>query len=139
MKCKIKEIDRVYLACLIDSEGCICLAYGNKNKQILRPIINISNTDKFILNWAYNIIRRGWISHTPKVLHHKVLYIYSIGSKRDAIYVLNIILPYLKIKKQQAQLLLEFCKNHEHGKYTNRDFEIFNKIKFLNKRGVDEY
>lgn len=134
MKCP-KEIDKAYLAGVLDSDGSIYLAYSNKKKVTLRSGIGVTNRDLKMLQWIQETFANGWTSASPKQPKCRRAFVFQIGSKKNVAYILKMVLPYLQSKKQQAELVLEFCQNHKNRVYTERDWELFKELKILNKRG----
>ena len=71
-------------------------------------------------------------------------YAWSMASKPDAIDFIERILPYLREKKEQAEILLEFCKKSKNTGYCKggipkEELEFrescYQKIVALNQRG----
>ena len=99
------ELAKVWLACAIDSEGCISIRrsydVGLKHKFHYNLLVAITNTKIDYIKYAKSICGMGkiCISTGGKIL----LYF----NQSDSVIFLNAILPYLVIKRKQAILALE--------------------------------
>lgn len=143
---KINKLQSAYLAGLIDGEGYLGILkvkQGNKKKWfsnkefIFKPVIKVAMTDKDLIVWLYNSY--GGSFETRKAHGNaRESYCWALR-ERKAIEFAKRIYPYLKVKKEQAQILLRFPFG-ETGKpllentYQKR-IELCNKIRALNTRG----
>lgn len=109
----IPERDIIYLAGLIDGEGSI---FVKKSEGVKNPIhsldVEISMTDKPTIERIHTML--GFGSFRPakrkkKAAHHKQAWKY-VASSRDAEVVLNLILPYMTTKREEAIVALHFCE-----------------------------
>ena len=140
---KIEEI--TYLAGIIDGEGTIYLQRLIRNSYInWYPRFQIVNTNVNLMMWIHKTFG-GHLYGKDRSNHNKNWkYQYEWCTNRKIIdLLLPKILPYLIVKKEQAELMLEFRKTFvkKYGRskipkdiYEHRE-QIFNKIKNLNKRG----
>ena len=140
----ISQTELAYLAGFIDGEGTITLNY-RRDRDSFQPLISITNTDKMIIEWLANIFSGGGITeynsthtHSFKYENRKTLYVYQLGRQSEIVKLLESILPYLKVKKKRAELLLIYCKEHVpySGEKRAVDKEIYEDIKELNRRGL---
>ena len=114
-----------YLAGVIDSDGCIAITKARKTalmrrtQRIVNPRyvlrITITNTSMKLMDWLVEnfggtLRRKG----RAKVIH-KVAYdwIYDNGK---AIFILELIKPFLIVKQKQAELGISFIENWEYPK-----------------------
>lgn len=117
-----------YLAGLIDGEGTLFIGnYGNKDKirgtGFFQTIIAITTTAKCLVDWLY-INFTGWKSeYTPKQRAKNCKGpVYSWRCTGDLLtHLCELMIPYLVIKKEQAEILLEmrktyFCSEYQPGK-----------------------
>lgn len=147
---KLSDVERVYIACSLDTEGSISLLKkrrkycGMINYHIhFYPRLKVGNTNTDFLNYIKKILGIGNLSHNGakwKENNWKKAYVIVIGSWQDIHDILEQIIPYLIIKKKQAELLLEACELHlpnlaQHIPYSKRMFEIQEEIIRLNKKG----
>ena len=114
------EPEAAYLAGLIDGEGTVTLTRREKAAQ--RTItITIANTERDLLEYSMHIIGTGVISskRTQK-MHHIPSFGYRITG-RQALSVLQQIVPYLhSYKKQRAEFALAEYLNvtPRNGRYS---------------------
>ena len=111
----IKPEEIAYIAGLFDGEGSIYISKGKKQYFLT---VSITNTDLYVLEFIKNLLHIGKISKSPDktMKHHKVyrLRLYS----NDAKNFLEIVLPYLRVKTEQAKLAIEFQSKMKNGKLT---------------------
>lgn len=98
-----------YIAGLFDGEGCI---YGRVG-HFLRFAVSITNTNEKVLQevktfLGYGKIRRRYDGH-PK---HLPIYTWIIHHRVDVDKFLNLLLPHLIVKREEAEQLLREIKNH---------------------------
>jgi hypothetical protein len=127
-----------YIAGIVDGEGTIGL-YKYDNIYIVE--IKIHNTNLNLLKYVRDTIKLGHINRQSKKENHKFVYIYKLR-KHEYKKFLNEILPYLKIKRRQAELVLQYLslrKGHRDNPLTYDEIEIreniYEQIRPLNKTG----
>lgn len=137
-----------YIAGIMDTDGSFSVKRqkGQADTKNLRymPQIQMSMASLDVINH----IRKNSVYGTVCVVKNKSCvrgfhYAWSIGKKQDCSEFVERILPYLKEKKNQALILLDFCKNSENTKYckagiSSKELEFrescYQKIVALNKR-----
>ena len=115
-----------YAAGLMDTDGSFCL---KRERSYYSPVISLSMIDHRAL---YRLIKNcewGNICHvkanTSRNLHS---YRYNICSLDEAIKFLERIIPYLRLKTEQAKILYDFClKKKEANKLTQEQNEFYYK------------
>ena len=146
---------RNWLAGFIDGEGCIELYYSkekrrNKIYPTIYPRIIIANTNKKVIDYIYILFTKNCGYYIQKQNKnwkpcYKITFI-----RQKALTLLKIIHPYLKVKKDQAKLCLDFYqtikkkqKHRKSGQYRKMNQQtvkkrliLYNKCKLLNKRGI---
>lgn len=138
-----------YMAGIMDTDGSFSLKRqkGQSDTKNLRyiPCIQMSMASLDVINH----IRRNCVYGTVCVVKNKSCirgfhYAWSIAKKQDSAEFIEKILPYLKEKKDQALILLDFCKNSENTKFckagiSEKELEFrescYQKIVALNKSG----
>lgn len=127
------ELEKAYLAGLMDADGSISL-YSNKKSRTIHPGITFTNANKNICLWFGKFLdmtearkRERRIKRNFYYNHH--LY---IRDQRRAKILLSWIRPYLKIKKEQSDIVLEFLTEHQNRKITEKEQRLLSKIHFLN-------
>lgn len=100
---KLSEGDLGYIAAMIDGEGSICIT---KCKKGLVSTLSISNNDRDMLSWIQSVLGRGHIyKHTKRGN-----LCFQIARNSDQIALLEVLMPYLKVKRRQAELALKFLR-----------------------------
>lgn len=140
---KIKETEKAYIAGFIDGEGTISVTSSKRNRPtehiILTPYITIANTNRHVLEVIKKYLGFYDISihrNYPKSSNNKICYrIFFTGRKR-IIKVLELLIPYLIIKKKNAELVLKFVKlreqhviNQYNSAYTKKEIQLVRELK----------
>lgn len=133
-----------FVAGLIEGEGTITISVlhnkSSRNGIRIRPMIVINNTSKELIDFTMDLLHSldcaayvYW--RMQKSSPAKIAAIQIIGYWRIKRF-LDLILPWLISKKQQAQLVLSLCNRRCYVKsnepYEDADFELAEKIKELN-------
>lgn len=145
----MKETTKAYLAGLTDGEGCITICesaridhHGIKTSYpSLGPRFCIVNANKKLIesvlqDWTLGSIRKA----TYKNPQYKPTYVWETRKLKEILKIIECILPYLKLKKKQGLLMIEYCKSRllapkgGHCKYAKREKEIAKLIKILNHK-----
>lgn len=141
MLTRLTEIQLSYLAGIIDGEGSILLC---KSRHGLRPCISLCMTDKETIQTIVRWLKSSKIhihECKPQRENQRCKFVFRIEIRRinEVLGLLIALFPYLITKKERAHLLMEFCKSRMQNLFstnTEREIEIFNLMKKLNKRGV---
>jgi len=88
-----------YIAGFFDGEGCITSHY-RKNNTMTKDV-TIAQKDPTILYEIQDFFDVGYVWENSCV--------WGVNGARDIELVLNALLPYLRIKKHRAELMLEIC------------------------------
>ncbi len=147
----LSEQDKIWLAAAIDFEGSLSIAINRGGRKRYATIVEINNTNKPLVEEFKSKCRvNNKIAKTKRDGNRKDVYQLVISNKSFVFAFLKEIMPYLISKKQQAKLIMEFIEihsihlvNHKKIYYTRKLFklterqkEIVNKIRQLNKRGI---
>ncbi len=152
MKEKISDIDKGYIAGFIDGEGSIKIGkHKQKDRFILNPRIEVYNSNQEVIQYIQSKIGGNIGCFHKRNPHYNESYRLLINGREDIIKVLMFIKDYLKVKKERAEILLEYCRLRDdkirlcrlvHQKdrleishYDCREWSLFEKMKKLNKRG----
>ena len=103
----MKKTDLAYIGGFLDGEGCICLTrFGNK-RQYIRLDVQVVQANEWVIQWLkYSF--GGFVCKVKSYkLHHKQRWAWKISS-REALAFLKVILPYLKLKRGEAELAIKF-------------------------------
>jgi len=116
----LSDTDAAYIGGLIDGEGTVTLIrkHKNENRQLS---VSISSTEIALLDYVKSVTGVGKITNkrTSKP-HHTPSFAYAVYN-RQALALLQQILPYLKsYKRRRAELILrDYVKlTPRNGKYT---------------------
>lgn len=106
------DTDIAYTAGLLDGEGSISLAihHGKVSKNGLPNrapllLIQLTSTDQEVITWLYETWGVGSVivGYRPKRPNHRTAYAWRV-SGGNAAKILEAILPFLRIKRRQAEL-----------------------------------
>lgn len=114
--------DLAYLAGLIDGEGCITLSTTSRTSRVLKrksynynPILGIGMTQRDSIDWVNEKFVGGHLTYRKRSKHNRfkgrVWYLSYSGT--NAIRILEIIYPYLKLKHPQATIVIAFHYNRK--------------------------
>lgn len=119
MPVKIKDEELAYIAGVIDSDGCISITRSSENRRgskgyfQFRGFVTLTQTSPE----AIELINKVGIGHTgisrQQEGKYPPLFRWSASSRVDVKFFLESILPYLRIKRSQAELVLTFCEHRE--------------------------
>jgi hypothetical protein len=106
-----------YLAGAIDADGFITIARSSRSKgekYAHRPTyynakIGFTETSPIIPNLLKETFGGSQFEHQPKNPEHKRWYSWQIQNRKAA-ESLKLLLPYLRLKQEQARLVLEFLE-----------------------------
>lgn len=147
--------DLNYIAGFFDGEGNINIykVDTKNNTTVQRRItpkfeltVSLYNTDKDVMDWLYSIfggyfqIRNRYNNKNHKKIW-KESYCVRLSSNK-AIEFLEIIHPYLKVKKQQAEIAIKFQqvkkdKKNRFAKVTEEQLEFFEKSYLQLRETID--
>ena len=99
---KVSEIDKAYLAGLIDGEGCIGVSI--KSNKSLQVALEVCMTTPAPLRWAHHITGCGNVYKCKVVSNHRPTYKWVVGNNTESGDVVRSMLPYLKVKGAQARI-----------------------------------
>jgi hypothetical protein len=142
------ETDLAYAAGLFDGEGCISI---NRVKPARNPNLkdgfqlrcSISITDEPIMDWFQELFG-GYVMFRQRTRAQD--YWQWVVTSNNAYNFLETMEPYLRLKKQQAQIGIEFTKFRKENaalnktqEYWDKNFEYYEGVRKLNARWGTEY
>jgi len=146
---KMKKVDIAYLAGVVDSDGCISIQ-KRRNCRSYGIILTIVQRDLPLIEYLYSVFQGSVnVVSTPRK-GYKDFYLRWVVSDTTAIKLLKLILPYLRLKAEQAKTVVELYNEKMKKKdskidkrsYTddsiNRQRELFIYIKSLNSPATTE-
>lgn len=122
----LDDTELAYLAGLFDGEGSVLVnKIWNKNCYTYRMRICISSTFLDVILWLKEILG-GNISTNKVYGNRKESYVWQLGAN-SAADLLFVMLPYLRIKKEQALIGTEFQSTQKlgggNGKYSQEELD----------------
>ncbi|MBA7706154.1 hypothetical protein ES703_115001 [subsurface metagenome] len=118
----LTEPEKAYIAAFIDGEGSmtITVKYRNNLPFLANPKIDISNSDKEVINWISEKVNRGRWESKQVYLRKRSMqfptwkknFVLSISNRLRIQPLLMTISPYLRVKRNLARCILEFYQLH---------------------------
>ena len=102
-----------YIAGFLDGDGCVMAQLVRRKDYIYGYQIRTSvvfyqkSRNQWILQWLKDRINIGYIRHRKDGMTE-----YSIVGLREVVSVLNILLPYLRLKKELAEQVIRLIGEH---------------------------
>ena len=131
------EAERAYLAGILDGEGCLAIYKQFQKATPIRaarwhffPRVTVGNTRLELLFWLKQKLGGAVNVNTKQIGRRKTGYRWTCSDRR-AIEVITLALPYLLLKRSQAELILSF-----RAKRISRE-DAFAQSSTLNRRGVE--
>ena len=140
------EVQLAYLAGLLDGEGCITVCQRGRKLKSGTPqheaLVAVGMVDPTAILWALNATGLGRIRRHDNTKYNpkwSMAYTWRV-STRDAARLLERVLPYLQLKKRQAELVIEITalKRLSTNKVQHapeRQAAIIEEMRGLNRRG----
>lgn len=117
----MKKVDYAYIAGLFDGEGCIYIGkFWHKRDEYWQYVlrVKIALREKWIPEWLFFSFNCGRLNKTKQTkTPGATIWDWTVEGNK-ATEFLRIILPYLKLKRAQAELAFQFQKNRVKGKHT---------------------
>lgn len=109
---QLSQIDAAYIAGFIDGEGSIAIhRQRNKNTRTgyaYRSGMRVANTDGRVVRWMADVTGIGSVHSQQAVMRNsRLVWNWSLWSE-DAADLLKCLWPLLRVKQQQASLLILF-------------------------------
>jgi hypothetical protein len=135
------ETERAYLAGIIDGEGTITPVVAGKRYEYPDVRIAVYGTDQRLLDWIkFRFGGRTSAFQRKECPTHKAMLTWVVTTHRCRA-IIEAVLPYLVIKRRQAELLIEFDSLRGRPgvrldeKTIQRRQEIIDELRLLNSRG----
>jgi hypothetical protein len=145
------KVDWSYLAGLFDGEGTFSIYQNSGNYKKLasgevrqynftNSRVEITNTSVELMEWLVRHFGGVYYTHRRAKAIHKVAYSWRPKGKNNTEKILLGVMPYLVIKRRQANILLQYirlgssCGTEQRD--TEKRFELMRECQELNKRGL---
>lgn len=133
----------IYMAAVLDGEGSLQIAVSRRDRRYY-PIISVGQTNR---SWLESF-QRIWSGTIVNVFHKPSKWALSwlwVIWGDDMVYLLEAVRPYLRLKRAQADLLVELQRRINHnprpiGKRLPREElearrELYRQCRLLNRKG----
>ena len=131
-----------YTAGIIDGEGCISIYISKRwekrrQKYVYRPVLEISayQADKRLTDWLLFHYGGACYEHTMKNSSRPGYQWTAPRGKAREDFLLQI-MPYLLMKKDQAQLALDFLRLPRTWDQNRKRFALAYRCSTFNKKGI---
>ena len=134
-----------YTAGLIDGEGYIGLIPHSVTKNSYSPKVKVSSTTINLVEFLHD----NYGGHLDKLRIHsqenrKMSAMWTLSNGKNVGPFLKKLLPYLRVKNRQANLILEYIEKCTYKKMRGTEkkdvsrerFLLYKKIRLLNHRGL---
>lgn len=144
------EIELAYMAGIVDGEGSIGIvgsfakyrvASGEKKYQRYSVRVTVYNTKVELLEWIKQRFGGSWTPVSRKNYAHAPYYAWYVGHTKAA-ELANLLMPYLVIKRKQAEIIVKFAEtfSHRHARGTPKNIlemrdGMRSEMTELNRRG----
>jgi len=135
------KLTLAYIAGLLDGEGYIGIRKASwKKYRHLKLLVQITNSDKEVIEWIKNtsqtLVKSGFIDVLPAKNTRKARYVFKLEGMKGIKRFLQMLLPYLRIKRKQAEMALKYISIREKRgltkPYSNEEYHIYKMLKQLN-------
>ena len=143
---KYNPVDLAYIAGLVDGEGHIGLTMNNskaRSGSTWTPRLQVGMCEKDGIVFMRNVLGGKLRTYKQKSQEH-IVYRLEYSNRNNMMKVLRLLIPYLKVKKGQAELVLAFLeirekkimlsRNSRYAYYGHEEIDIYNQLKGLNSR-----
>jgi len=138
----LEELDRAYIAGLVDADGCIQISKRCPGKRTNYALeVTVSNTDTRIINYLKNTVGGGVKEDIRR--HRKLVCFGWVITSSAAMELLEQIKPYLQSKKDEAEISIIFQQmpriqgKHKSAIEWQIDEILYNKCRELkHSRGI---
>jgi len=117
----MREVDLAYIAGIVDGEAYIGIKKSDYHSRVRKDAINneyheriqIRMISEEAIKFLATVLGGNYYTEKkPSLKSGKPLYVYT-ASDRKAASILQVLLPYLKVKKQDAELVLKIRESKE--------------------------
>jgi len=137
----LTDSERGYIAGFLDADGSITV----NRREYGSVVINFSNTNPSIIKYIAKLCGSKVYAQYRRKGNRRTLWRVQINAK-NAASLLKDILPFLKVKKKQAKLAIEFETTHNKVRCIKPTKEVIKKrikivseIRKLNKKNYENF
>ena len=114
----MKKTDLAYTAGIIDGEGCILISKARRQKSrsgyVYGLTVSVNSTDEWLCQWLKFSFGGSITLKKHYRENESLLWIWAVRSNQ-AVAFLKLVLPYLYLKKPQAELAIKFQQGKSYG------------------------
>jgi hypothetical protein len=153
----MNKLTAAYVAGYLDGEGCFSIWYKKresirKKGRIFECVIRVGCTDKPIIDWLQSSFggSTSTMSKPGVGFHRSQAWQWALRSKPVMRDFIKHVLPYLRVKKREAQIMLEYLDTFKEENYISaggkgnrmKDWvfekrtKLWQELSSLNKKGV---
>lgn len=130
----MKEKTKSYMAGIFDAEGCARIATHKRgDKTYYEPKVYLSNKSRAVMQWSVLHFGGSFVRNVNNKAGED-WFIWYLQSFPTVVSFLKTILPYLKYKREQAEVLIEFIENRNNLSEVQKN-EYLKKLKELKQHG----
>lgn len=136
---ELSEVEKAYLAGILDGEGCITVSKGKYDNRVVQ--VYVAMCDKQAIDLFHDSFGGCIFYLVQKNPKWTNSWRWSIKSQRAKLVLLEL-MPYLRVKRRQAETALELIGSFTHigGRATIAQREnqqrLHERIKSLNQREI---
>lgn len=114
------KLTLAYLAGIIDGEGSIMIVRAkheafmkqyDRNYPYYLPCVRVGMIDKEPIQLICDVMNMGEVENEVSYQNKRPMFRWRVTNREQCAEVINRLLPYLRVKKPQALLMLDFIKN----------------------------
>jgi len=125
------EVEKAYLAGLIDGEASFCISKHEFSRKgtWLQPCLDICNNNEECLEYIREMY--GGTINTVKNRAHHLRFTHPRIIKK----MLEDVLPYMIVKKEEAKVMLNFCESRLRRRgtaYTRNEWAWYQALRIFN-------
>lgn len=105
----MRKTDLAYTAGIIDGEGWVSLGRngGIKGDKSISLVIGVENTNEWLIRWLHFAFGGNFNTIRIRTPQRQPIWRWTLSANK-ALEFLNLIYPYLRIKKPQADIAIKF-------------------------------
>jgi hypothetical protein len=139
------EVLLAYVAGIVDGEGSISIINHRRkatHKHTWELVMAVSNTQLWLIEFLHSQFG-GWMDSRTHYGNRKKSWRWTMCANKASEF-LELVLPYLQLKRQNAELAIAFQKRRgQPGKHSTQEQRILDEADYIvmrkwNQRGIKE-
>jgi len=127
---------KAYIAGVIDCDGAIMMTVNWKKYPRIVPEVVISTSDEEYARKLAEAVE-GYVSKRRQPNGH-LIYRVQVSNQRRVMKLLQSVMPYLILKRREAEIVCEFCRSrqqHRRMPYTFHEKQLVKRLFELHHKG----